>query len=125
MHTPSHVPPGWPELIPRLSVDTPEDAVNFIRAVFEAEGEFHPERPTELRIGNSMVMVAGTLDRAPTKAFLYVYVPDTDEAHGRALKLGAIALEAPREMPYGDRRSMIEDPWGNRWQIATHRQFTE
>lgn len=21
--------------------------------------------------------------------------------------------------PYGDRRAMVADPWGNRWQIAT------
>jgi uncharacterized glyoxalase superfamily protein PhnB len=26
-------------------------------------------------------------------------------------------------MPYGDRRAMVEDRWGNRWQIATHRRF--
>jgi hypothetical protein len=23
--------------------------------------------------------------------------------------------------PYGDRRGMVEDDWGNTWQIATHR----
>lgn len=23
-------------------------------------------------------------------------------------------------MPYGDRRCMVEDQWGNTWQIATH-----
>ena len=27
-------------------------------------------------------------------------------------------MEVPTEMPYGDRRAMIADPWGNRWQIA-------
>jgi hypothetical protein len=24
--------------------------------------------------------------------------------------------------PYGDRRGMVKDPWGNIWQIATRRQ---
>jgi PhnB protein len=24
-------------------------------------------------------------------------------------------------MPYGDRRGMVEDQWGNTWQIATYR----
>jgi len=23
-------------------------------------------------------------------------------------------------MPYGDRRGMVKDEWGNTWQIATH-----
>ena len=23
-------------------------------------------------------------------------------------------------MPYGDRRGMVKDDWGNTWQIATH-----
>jgi len=24
------------------------------------------------------------------------------------------------DMPYGDRRCMVEDQWGNTWQIATY-----
>ena len=29
-------------------------------------------------------------------------------------------MEEPRNLPYGDRRAMIKDRWGNIWQIATH-----
>jgi uncharacterized glyoxalase superfamily protein PhnB len=29
-------------------------------------------------------------------------------------------LEEPTETPYGDRRAMVEDPWGNTWQIAKY-----
>jgi uncharacterized glyoxalase superfamily protein PhnB len=32
---------------------------------------------------------------------------------------GARSLEEPFDTPYGDRRCMIEDKWGNTWQIAT------
>jgi PhnB protein len=49
---------------------------------------------------------------------LYVYVADVEATHARALALGARQLEAPLDTPYGDRRSMIEDTWGNTWQIA-------
>jgi PhnB protein len=118
-----YVPPDWPELIPRLSVESPKEAVVFLKEVFNAEGDFQSDRPTELRIGTSLIMVAGILERAPSKSFLYVYVPDTDAAYQKALDLGAISLEPPAEMSCGDRRSMIEDKWGNRWQIATHRGF--
>ena len=50
----------------------------------------------------------------------HVYVEDTDATWRRALESGATSLEAPREMPYGDRRAMVRDRWGNTWQIATH-----
>jgi uncharacterized glyoxalase superfamily protein PhnB len=52
-------------------------------------------------------------------AFLYVYVPDTDTTYQRALAAGALSLEEPRDLPYGDRRGMVKDRWGNVWQIAT------
>lgn len=116
----NHVPAGWPTLIPRLFADDPERLVIFIQQVFGASGEFHPERPTELRIGDSMLMVSGTTERAPAFAFLYVYVEDCDATYRRALDAGATSLEAPSDQFYGDRRAMIRDAWGNTWQIATH-----
>jgi uncharacterized glyoxalase superfamily protein PhnB len=60
--------------------------------------------------------------REPAAAFLYVYVEDTDEACRRAVAAGARVAEPPGETPYGDRRCMLEDPWENAWQMATHRR---
>jgi len=121
----SHVPPDWPSVIPRLSVDDPENMVAFLRDVFGAMGNYNSDRPSEMWIGASLVMVGSIIERMQTNAFVYVYVPDVDIAYERALALGADALEAPQEMPYGDRRAMLQDPWGNRWQIATHRRFSD
>jgi uncharacterized glyoxalase superfamily protein PhnB len=64
-------------------------------------------------------MVSGTAARAAMAAFLYVYVPDADATYARAMTAGARSLEAPLDTPYGDRRCMVEDRWGNTWQIAT------
>jgi PhnB protein len=114
------VPSGWPIVTPRLFVEQVEELVAFIQQVFGASGDFHAERPTELRIGDSMLMVSRPIERRVTTAFLYVYVEDVDVVYRRALDHGATALEAPRELPYGDRRGMVEDAWGNVWQIATH-----
>ncbi len=50
-----------------------------------------------------------------------VYVDDADGTYRQALAGGARSLEAPADMPYGDRRAMVEDRWGNVWQIATFR----
>lgn len=58
--------------------------------------------------------------REARSAFLYVYVEDADEIYRRAIKAGAHTVEEPLDMPYGDRRAMVRDAWGNLWQIATH-----
>jgi PhnB protein len=121
MQIAKYIPAGWPALIPRISVDDPEALVTFIRTVFNASGEFNPERPSELRIGDSMLMVGSTIERSPMPAFLYVYVEDADSVFRRALDHGAKPIEQPQDMPYGDRRAMVRDAWGNAWQIATHR----
>ena len=115
-----HIPDGWPALIPRIFVDTPEPLVAFIKQVFGASGSFHRERPTELRIGDSMLMVGASTERGSVPAYLYVYVEDADATYRRALESGATSLETPRDLPYGDRRAMVQDAWGNTWQIATH-----
>ena len=50
--------------------------------------------------------------------FLYVYVDDVDATYRSALRAGAHPLEEPFDTPYGDRRCMVRDRWGNTWQIA-------
>lgn len=120
MPNPKHVPEGWPALIPRVFVDEPAALVDFVQRVFGASGDFRADRPSELRIGDSMLMISDTTERGVIPAFLYVYVPDADTAYRRALDAGATSLESPRDLPYGDRRAMVRDGWGNTWQIATH-----
>jgi uncharacterized glyoxalase superfamily protein PhnB len=105
-----HVPAGWPTVIPRIAVDDPEALVAFIQHVFGAVDRFHPERPSEVRIGDSIVMVGSTVDRRAMPAFLYVYVEDADRVFQRALDRGAKSLEEPQDMPYGDRRAMFGIP---------------
>jgi uncharacterized glyoxalase superfamily protein PhnB len=93
-------------------------AVDFLRAVFDAVGQVQAERPTEMRIGDSVVMVTSAVERDLFPAFLYVYVDDADRVYSRALTAGAMSLEAPLNTPYGDRRAMVRDPFGNVFQIA-------
>ncbi len=116
-----YIPVGWPALIPRIAVDDPEALVAFIQHVFGATGSFNPARPSELRIDDSLLMVGSTIGREAMPAFLYVYVEDADAVYRRALDRGAKSIEEPQDMAYGDRRAMVQDPWGNAWQIAGHR----
>jgi PhnB protein len=109
---------GFHTITPRVVVADSAAFVAFLRAVFDATGEHVPERPSEIRIGDSVVMVtsAGVRDLAP--AFLYVYVDDADARYRRAIAAHAVSLEEPCDTPYGDRRAMVRDPFGNTWQIA-------
>jgi uncharacterized glyoxalase superfamily protein PhnB len=90
--------------------------------VFDAEGELRVAAPTEIRIGDSVVMISdGSGVREAMPAFLYVYVENADETYRPAIAAGAESIERPADMPYGDRRATIRDPWANMWQIATYR----
>ena len=42
-----------------------------------------------------------------------------DKTRTRSHSDGARSLEEPSDTPYGDRRGMLEDRWGNTWQVAT------
>ena len=115
-------PDGWHTITPRIIVRDPEKFVTFLKTVFGAQGELQPGRPAEMRIGDSIVMVSdGGGLRESSTAFLYMYVADVDATYARAIAADATSLEVPADMPYGDRRAMVRDPWGNTWQIATRR----
>lgn len=113
-------PEGWHTVTPRIVVHDAKQLVAFIKQVFGAKGEYRQARPSELWIGDSVIMISDAGTRDPMTAFLYVYVEDTDATYQRALDAGARSFESPSDMPYGDRRCMVEDKWGNTWQIATH-----
>ena len=103
-------------------VDDPAKLVDFLEKAFGARGGFATDSPSVMRIGDSIVMVSGLGPRDPMPAFLYLYVEDVDATYQRALEAGAVCLEEPADMPYGDRRGMVRDPCGNDWQIATHKR---
>ena len=115
-------PDGWRTVIPRVITADVAGLVGFLKIVFGAIGELQSGAPTEMRIGDSVVMISdGGGAREAMPAFLYVYVENADETYQRAIAAGAQSIERPADMPYGDRRAMVRDSWGNVWQIATYR----
>jgi len=113
-------PPGWHSVTPRLFVSDAKALVDFLKRVFNAKGDYRSDVPSVLDIGDSKIMVNDAGIRPAGTAVLYVYVDDCDAAYARAIEAGATSLEKPAILPYGDRRAMIEDRWGNTWQIATY-----
>jgi PhnB protein len=107
---------------PRIFTDDVPGLVGFLKIVFAASGELRSAAPTEITIGDSIVMISDAAGaREMTRAFLYIYVENADETYERAIAAGAESIERPRDMPYGDRRATVRDSWLNTWQIATYR----
>ncbi len=115
------VPAGWHTVTPRIVVTDARRFVEFLAQIFSATGEYEESRPSIIWLGDSPVMVSEIGVRTSMPAFLYVYVLDADATYQRALEAGVRVIEPPLETPYGDRRCMFEDHWGNTWQVATYR----
>ena len=118
---PHFTPEDWHTVTPRIVAHDAKQLVEFLGQVFGATGDYRPDRPSVMTIGDSVLMISDSGIRSPMPAFLYVYVNDTDTTYRRAIDAGARTLEEPSDMPSGDRRCMVEDKWGNTWQIATYR----
>ena len=116
------VPEGWHSVTPRLFVHEAPKLVDFLKHAFGAAGTFRTDGPSEIRIGDSIVMVGEVGVREAMSSFLYLYLEDTDAAYRRALEAGATVIEEPSDMFYGDRRATVRDPFGNIWQIATRKE---
>jgi PhnB protein len=115
-------PDGRPTVTPRIFTDDVAGLVGYMKTVFGAGGELQSAAPTEMTIGESIVMISdGGGVREPMSACLYVYVENADETYARAMAAGALSIEQPADMPYGDRRATVRDSWSNIWQIATYR----
>lgn len=125
-----HVPPGLPAVVPQLVVKEALALIEFAVDVFGAQrGDVMPGPNGQgvmhghFSIGGAPIFVsdAGGF-AAPTSANLFVYVPDVDAAFARAAARGAKPLAPVTDMFWGDRWGMLSDPFGNIWQIATHKE---
>ncbi|MFF9064317.1 VOC family protein [Streptomyces sp. NPDC014891] len=129
------IPEGYPRVTPYLCVDGAAAAIDFYVAVLGAEERMRMQAPdgrighAELALGNSVLMLADEFPdigfRSPraiggTPITLHVYVEDVDAVFARALARGAKELAAVRDEFYGDRTGRFEDPFGHRWNVASH-----
>jgi len=121
--------------MPHLIVDDAVAAIEFYAWVPGATERMRMPAPedkvghAELQVGDSVVMLAdefpGMDARGPkavggTPVTLYVYVEDVDSVFERAVQAGAKALRPVEDRFYGDRSGQFEDPFGHRWDVATH-----
>ena len=129
------IPEGYPRVTPYLTLDDAAAAIDFYREVLGAEERMRMPGPdgkighAELAIGSSMIMLADEMPGMSgptakklggTPVALMVYVEDVDDAFARAIKGGATEVAPVQDQFYGDRSGMFDDPWGLRWNVATH-----
>lgn len=101
--------------------------IDFMKAAFGAEQVARYDKPdgtiahAKVRIGDSIVEMSDAHGQyGPMPTMFYMYVADADATYERAIRAGGKSIEAPADQPYGDRRAAVEDPFGNRWYMATH-----
>jgi PhnB protein len=106
---------GPPELLD-LVIQT------FGATVLERTGNGASGEHVELAIGDSVLVIetGRSFPTGPTRASIYVYVPDVDAAYARALANGATSLAAPVDKPYAERACSFVDMFGNTWHVSSY-----
>jgi PhnB protein len=131
------IPEGYHTVTPYLILSGAGDAIAFYKKALGAEEVLRLADPggkvhhAEISIGDSRVMLADehpeiqalsprTVGGSPVS--IHLYVEDVDRAVERAVAAGAKLVRPVADQFYGDRVGGIEDPFGYRWFIATHKE---
>ena len=133
----SAVPAGYHTATPYLTVHDGAGALEFYKRALGAREVMRMAAPggkighAEIRIGDSHIMLSdefpGTSTKAPkslggTTGSIMLYVPNVDAAFQKAIDAGCASIMAPADMFWGDRFGKLEDPYGNQWGMATHKE---
>jgi len=131
------IPEGYHSVTPYLIFSGASDAIAFYKKALGAEEVTRMDGPggrihhAEIRIGDSHIMLADehpeigavspkTIGGSPVS--IHLYVEDVDAAVERAVAAGAKLVRPVADQFYGDRTGGVEDPFGYRWFIATHKE---
>ena len=131
------IPEGHHSISPYLVTRGADRAIEFYKKAFGAQELGRMPGPdgkimhAEIRIGDSVVMIsdefAQTRVSSPPPAGaipmrLMLYVEDVDSVFKQAVAAGARADMPPQDMFWGDRYGKVVDPFGHRWDLATHKE---
>jgi uncharacterized glyoxalase superfamily protein PhnB len=131
------IPEGYHSVTPHLIVKGAAEALEFYKKAFGAEVRGVHQGPgnsimhAEIKIGNSVLMLndefpdfgsLGPKSVGGTSAVMHVYTEDADALFNRVVEAGAKVIMPIMDMFWGDRYGQVEDPFGHRWSIATHKE---
>jgi PhnB protein len=130
-------PEGYHAITPYLVVRGASKAIDFYKKVFGATEIMRMPEPggkiahAELRIGDSVIMLAdehperGAISPSSaggTPVGLMLYVKDVDATFNTAIAQGSKVERELMDQFYGDRSGTVIDPFGHKWNIATHKE---
>ena len=133
----SYIPKGYNSVTPYLVIKGAAKAIDYYKSVFGATEVMRMPGPdgrighAELKIGDSHIMLAdefpemghqGPLTLGNSPVSMLLYVEDVDSTVQRAVADGAQILKPVADQFYGDRMGFIQDPFGHRWGVATHKE---
>jgi PhnB protein len=131
------IPDGYHSVTPYLTVNDAAKAIDFYKRAFDATEVVRMQSPhgkvmhAEIRIGDSMVMLADEMPGADTRSpqslggttsAVFIYTKDVDATYQKAVSAGAKAIAQPTDMFWGDRYGKLTDPFGHSWGLATHKE---
>lgn len=129
------IPEGFHTATPCLVVRDAARALEYYQKAFGASERCRLKTPdgkighAEFQIGDSIFMLSdenpGCGSKAPetlggSPIGLYLYVPDADATFAAAIEAGGKSVMPVTPMFWGDRMGALEDPFGHRWNVATH-----
>jgi len=122
------IPKGYGTVTASLTQDNSAQTIDFCKKAFGAKVRMCMNGPggkimhAEIEIGDSVMMLNDAMQEPAQPAGLFLYVTDVDKTFAKAVKAGATPLMPPQDMFWGDRFGRVQDPSGNKWGIATHRE---
>ena len=131
------IPQRYHNVTPYLILSGASDAIAFYKRALGAKEVMRLADPAgkvhhaEISIGDSRIMLADehpelqalspkTVGGSPVS--IHLYVEDVDATIERAVTAGAKLVRPVADQFYGERTGGIEDPFGYRWFIATHKE---
>ncbi|MBX3072769.1 VOC family protein [Candidatus Obscuribacterales bacterium] len=132
------IPDGITSVTPHFVRKDAAKAIEFYEKAFGAEVKQRLNTPDGrvmhacLKFGNAAIFICDefpecgpALEPQTEKnahVTIHLFVEDVDAAFKRATEAGAKALMPPTDMFWGDRYSRLQDPFGQMWSIATHKE---
>jgi len=124
-------------IVPYLMINGAAEAIEFYKAALGATENYRLTMPdgavghAEIVVNGAVIYLADAPDEMEgsagnpnklggTSVLLHQYVEDVDSAVEKAVAAGATLARPPEDQFYGDRASLLVDPFGHNWSLHTH-----
>lgn len=120
-------PKGYNSVSPYFIVDNAQRLIDLLKGLFNATELRRYDLPNgtimhaEMKIDDSVIMLSNSSEAYPAITLvMHVYVPNVDELYEKAIGLGCVSVEPPKQREGDpDRRATFKDFAGNLWSLGT------